>query len=160
MYSFEKIADNARVWIYQSNKAFTVEEEKEIIKTGRAFVAEWTAHGKDLMSTFDVVYRQFIIIALDEAYHAATGCSIDSSFRLVKQIESTYEVDLLDKMNIAYRNQEGKIAIANITEFRDLIDHKKIDKDTIVFNNLVQTRGELHHKWETRASDSWHNQWL
>ncbi|MCY1528280.1 hypothetical protein D9M68_633800 [compost metagenome] len=42
-------------------------------------------------------------------------------------------------------------------DFETLISIKKIDADTIVYNNLVQNLADYQQKWEIPLSQSWHN---
>jgi hypothetical protein len=58
-------------------------------------------------------------------------------------------------MNIAYRDNE-KISICRIDEFEGLLHRREVDADTIVFNNLVDTKKDFDSKWEVLLKDSWH----
>jgi hypothetical protein len=37
---------------------------------------------------------------------------------------------------------------------------KSVSKNTIVFNNLVNTKAEYLENWEVPATESWHNRFL
>lgn len=156
---FTELPDSSRVWIYQSNRSFSDQELQEINSKLEEFITQWTAHGADLKASFEIKYKRFITLALDQKLNAATGCSIDASVRFIQDLEKDYGVDLLDKMNVSYKQGEF-VAYKTLTDFRKMAKEKAVSKNTIVFNNLVNTKGEYLEEWEVPASDSWHNRFL
>ena len=106
-----------------------------------------------------VKYNRFIMLLVDEDQAGATGCSIDKSVHLMKQIEQEYHINLFDRFNLAYRTDSG-IASAPRAEFEELIKTGVIDENTILFNNMVQTLTDLQTKWEVPLKDSWHMQFF
>jgi hypothetical protein len=95
------------------------------------------------------------VLTVDQDTASATGCSIDSSVRTIKEIELAYGVDLFNRFNMAYKIA-NEVHIASKEDFETLISIKHITAKTIVFNNLVQTRKEFEEKWEVPLADSWH----
>ncbi len=156
---FEQLPDSARIWIYQSNRKFSAEEIAEIRKALDAFVKAWTAHGKDLQAGYDLRYDRFIILGLDQSHAAASGCSIDSSVHFVQALEKKFGVDLLDKMNVTFRQGEF-IAYKPLQEFKKMAKDRAVSKETVVFNNLVANIGEYKDHWEVTAQESWHSRFL
>ncbi|WP_324719159.1 ABC transporter ATPase [Salinimicrobium sp. HB62] len=156
---FETLPESSRVWIYQSNRSFTEEELKEIKEKLQSFIEQWTAHGANLKASFELRYKRFIILALDQKVNAATGCSIDESVRFIQQLEKDYNVDLLDKMNVSYK-QGDFVAYKTLTDFRKMAKDKAVSPKTIVFNNLVNNKAEYLSDWEVPASESWHKRFL
>jgi len=146
----------SRVWVYQSNRAFNNEEVKEIQQKLDDFTVQWTAHGHQLNAKAEVLYNFFIVFFVDEASAGVTGCSIDSSVRIIKELEQTYNIDLFNRFNIAYK-LDGKIIVTNKEDFETLVNIKAIGPKTIVFNNLVQTLQEFESKWEIPFEQSWHS---
>ncbi|RYG20174.1 MAG: ABC transporter ATPase [Chitinophagaceae bacterium] len=145
----------SRVWIYQSNREFNITEEKEILQKLEAFTGQWKAHGNELMAKAEIRYGFFIILTVDETQAGVTGCSIDSSVRIIKDIEQTYNVDLFNRFNIAYK-LDNEVHVQGKEDFETLVNIKNITPETIVFNNMVQTVQELETKWEIPFKDSWH----
>ncbi|HEY1007885.1 MAG TPA: ABC transporter ATPase [Sphingobacteriaceae bacterium] len=150
-----QISENSRVWIYQANREFTPQEITDIQETLNRFTAGWLAHGAALAATAEIRYGRFIILSVDETQAGATGCSIDQSVNLMKEIGNRYQVDLFDRFNIAYRHN-GQILAADRAAFEDLIRQGIVSGDTIVFNNLVSTGRELASAWEIPMKESWH----
>ena len=152
-----KISENSRVWIYQSDRILSSEEVKQIQEKLDVFTSQWLAHGHELLALAEIRYNQFIIISVDEQQVGATGCSIDKSVNLMKQIEQNLNINLFNRFALAYRDREG-IQTVNRNDFEKLIETRIITPETIVFNNLVTTRKELATNWEVAFRNSWHAQ--
>ena len=156
---FESLPETSRVWIYQSNERFTEEQEQEICEQLTAFLNQWVAHGQDLEAGFEIRYNRFIVIALNQAVHQATGCSIDSQVHFIQELEKKYQLDLLDQMNVAFK-QGDFVNFNPLNEFRKIVKQGAVGKNTIVFNNLVTNKAEYTENWEVPMSDSWHARML
>ena len=152
-----KISENSRVWIYQSDRILSPEEVKQIQEKLDGFTSQWLAHGHELLALAEIRYNQFIIISVDEQQVGATGCSIDKSVNLMKQIEQELNINLFNRFALAYRDRDG-IQTVNRNDFEKLIETRIITPETIVFNNLVTTRKELATNWEVAFRNSWHAQ--
>ena len=150
-----EISKNSRVWIYQSSRPLTLDEENIIQSKLNVFISQWEAHGNMLAATAEIRYNRFIILMVDETQAGATGCSIDKSVNLMKQIEEELKLDLFDRFNIAYR-VDNQIHSCSREDFEKLIIEGKITENTIVFNNLAQTLNELDTSWEVPFKNSWH----
>ncbi|TPN89287.1 ABC transporter ATPase [Aquimarina algicola] len=159
LVDFDNLPEDSRVWIYQASRSFT-EEELENIKTALdEFLKQWTAHGADLRAGYDIKYKRFITIGLDQGKNAATGCSIDASVHFIQQLEQLYNVDLLDKMNVSFKQGEY-VAYKPLADFRKMAKNRSVSPNTIVFNNLVTNIAEYRTNWEVPAKESWHNRFL
>lgn len=152
---FKDLPGHSRIWIYQSNRSFTDAELEEIEQSLSAFLKEWTAHGSELHAGFEIRYKRFIIIGLDQSNTGASGCSIDTSVHFIQSLEQKYNVILLDRMNVSFKQGEF-IAYKPLQDFKRMAKEKAISKNTIVFNNLVASKLEYLENWEVPASDSWH----
>lgn len=156
---FKDLPDDSRVWIYQANRGFNEEEIAEISQKINEFLQEWTVHGKMLKAGFEIKYNRFIVIGLDESQASASGCSIDASVHFIQQLEKEYEVDLLDKMNVSFKNGEF-VAYKPLLDFKKMVKNKAVSSKTIVFNNLVNTKSEYKDFWEVPMTESWHSRFL
>ena len=159
LVEFNTLPEESRVWIYQANRSFSEFELEEIIAKLDIFIENWTAHGSDLQAGYLIKYKRFIVIGLNQNLNNATGCSIDASVHFIQQLEKEYNVDLMDKMNVSYKQGEF-IAHKSLTDFRKMAKDKAVSKNTIVFNNLVNTVAEFNENWEVPASESWHARFL
>ncbi|PIE99806.1 MAG: ABC transporter ATPase [Maribacter sp.] len=156
---FNTLPDSSRIWIYQANRSFSEQELQEIRKSIEAFIEGWTTHGSNLKAGYVIRYKRFIILALDQTETSASGCSIDESVRFIQQLEKKYNVDLLDKMNVSYKQGEY-VAYKTLNEFKKMAKQRAVSKNTIVFNNLVANKGEYLEHWEVPASESWHSRFM
>lgn len=156
---FDTLPEDTRVWIYQSNRKFTDQEVTEIDAAVKAFVEDWTAHGDELQGSYTIRYNRFIVLAVNQQIFEVSGCSIDGSVRFIQTLEQKYGVDLLDKMNVTYKTGEF-VAYKSLLDFKKMAKEKAVTKDTIVFNNLVNTLGEFQDFWEVPAHESWHNRFF
>jgi hypothetical protein len=145
----------SKVWIYQSNRAFTAKEVAEIEQKLNEFTTQWKAHGHQLKAKAEIPYNFFIVFIVDQDQANTTGCSIDASVRVIKEIEQTYNVDLFNRFNMAYKLND-EVHVTSKEDFETLITIKQIKEDTIVFNNLVQTLADYETKWEVPLVESWH----
>ncbi len=159
LVDFNILPETSKVWIYQASRSFTENELKEITSKLDTFIANWTAHGSDLQSGYEIKYKRFIILGLNQSLTNASGCSIDASVHFIQQLEKDYNVDLLDKMNVSYKQGEF-VAYKTLIDFRKMAKQKAVSKNTIVFNNLVTNIAEYKENWEVPAKDSWHNRFL
>lgn len=123
------------------------------------FIAGWTSHQRQLSACGELQHRQFIILAVDETQSGASGCSIDKSVHFLKQIEAAFGVSLFDRMQFAWWEGEG-VRTADSGSFADLYREGRVSPDTLVFDNLVKTRGEWTDGWLKPLSKSWHRRFV
>jgi len=159
LVDFKILPETSRVWIYQANRSFTDSELDEVSTKLKVFIESWTAHGSDLQSGYEIRYKRFIVIALNQNLNIATGCSIDASVHFIQQLEKDYQVDLMDKMNVSYK-QGAFIAYKSLIDFKKMAKQRAISKNTIVFNNLVANKAEYLENWEVPVSESWHSRFI
>jgi len=155
---FDELADDARIWIYQANRSLSDSEEQEIIIAIKNFLKQWTSHGNDLKAGFELKYKRFIVIGLD-AQTQASGCSIDASVHFIQELEQRYQISLLDRMNVSFK-QGAYVAYKPLKDFKAMAKSKSVSKNTIVFNNLVANKAEYLDHWEVPAAESWHSNFI
>jgi hypothetical protein len=156
---FKDLPDSSRVWIFQANRSFSEDELEQIQPKILAFLKDWTAHGQALQAAFEIRYNRFIVLGLDESQASASGCSIDKSVHFIQSLEKEYNVDLLDKMNVSFKSGEF-VAHKPLLDFKKMVKQKAVSPQTIVFNNLVNTKAEYKEFWEVPMTESWHNRLL
>ena len=132
----------SRVWIYQCNRLFLMSEALEIEVMLNDFVDRWQSHGDKVKGYANLIFGQFLIIMADETQAGVSGCSTDSSVRLVKDIEQKFKVDMFDRQHLAFIVKQ-KVKLIPLAQLNYAIQNNFITTDTIYFNNLVQTKQEL-----------------
>ena len=152
---FEDMPPYSRIWIYQADRKLTYEEAQILSEAAKKFSEQWTAHNKDLKASFQIKYNLFFILAADESQAEASGCSIDKSVAFIKEMENKLNVNFLNRMIFAYKEQDEVIPLRR-DEFAEKIKQGYIDNNTIVFNNLVIKKSDLKTSWEIPYAESWH----
>ncbi len=145
-----------RVWIYQASRKLAAAEEAKVLDRLKQFTTLWKAHGKALAAQAEVRRGVFVIIQVDESVAPPTGCSIDKSVHLLQEIGEELGIDFFDRMTVAFENQLGEVELVGRTEFETLLAEGKVDKQTLVFNNLISRSDELESTWRVPLKDSWH----
>ncbi len=145
---------SSRVWIYQSSRLFLLSEALEIEPMLEAFLASWNTHGTPVKGFANLLYGQFIVMMADETHAGVSGCSTDSSVRLIKQIEAQFKVDMFNRQNLAFVVKD-KIQLLPLAQLQYGFDNGFLLQDTIYFNNLVATKAEMLDKWLVPIKDSW-----
>ncbi|WP_273566553.1 ABC transporter ATPase [Maribacter halichondriae] len=159
LVDFDTLPDDARIWIYQGSRSLSEDELIEIRQAMDDFIQKWTAHGSELKSGYEIRYKRFLVLGLDQSKASASGCSIDASVHFIQQLEKKYNIELLDKMNVSYK-QGDFIAYKSLVDFKKMARQKAVSKNTVVFNNLVANKQEYTEHWEVPASESWHSRFM
>ncbi len=144
----------SRVWIYQANRIFSIGEALEIEEMMNDFVENWHSHGAKVKGYANLFFGQFVIIMADETQAGVSGCSTDSSVRLIKNIEETFKVEMFNRQSLAFLVKD-KIQLLPLSQFKYAFQNDLLSPETLYFNNLVLTKEELLNKWLIPVKDSW-----
>ncbi len=98
-----QFSENSRVWVYQADRELTDREVQQVQIQLDNFTTGWTAHNNQLLAKAEIRYNRFLILIVDESRAGASGCSIDKSVNFIKQVEKEFNINLLDRFNLAYR---------------------------------------------------------
>lgn len=147
-------AADSRVWVYQSSRLFTMGEALQLEDLLNHFAQNWKSHGTPVKGFGTLFFGQFIILMADENATGVSGCSTDSSVRLIKDIEEIFKVNMFDRQSMAFVVKD-KVQILPMQQVKYALENKFIDEDTIYFNNVVLTKEELEKNWMVALKDSW-----
>ena len=154
----------SRVWIYQCNRIFTLHEALELEELLKEFTTNWKSHGIPVKGDAHLFFGQFIVLLADESATGVSGCSTDSSVRLIKDIEQRFAVSMFDRTTLAFlisnksdpsMPQDNRIQLLPLSQLKYAVENNFINGDTIYFNNLVLTKDELENNWMVAVKDSW-----
>jgi hypothetical protein len=148
------VNDPARVWIFQSSRLFTMSEAFEIETILNDHCSGWKSHGHTVKGYANLFFGQFIVVMADETEATVGGCSTDSLFRIIKQIEALCKVNLFDRQMLAFLVKD-KIQLLPLAQIKYAVSNNHISPDTIYFNNTVGTKKELMQNWMIPMSESW-----
>ncbi len=159
--SFDTLPPNARLWIYQADRSLNPTEEKSLAIILQEFCGQWEAHGQPLKTSFKIEHHRFVILAVDENYSNASGCSIDGSVRIFKSLrqESLLAgqaggINFLDRSNVAFLLDDG-VKTFPLTELKNLFLSGRLTAATPTFNNLVERKSDFEKAWLTTVDQSW-----
>ena len=150
----ENFSPDSRVWIYQSSRIFTLSEALAVEDLLNDFTDKWLSHGTPVKGAGYLFFGQFIILMADEKATGVSGCSTDSSVRLIKDIEQRFGLNMFDRTTLAFLVKD-KVQLLPLSQLQYAFDNRFIDSHTLYFNNLVQTKVELENNWLIPIKDSW-----
>ncbi|MFY8037681.1 MAG: hypothetical protein ACOVMQ_10970 [Cyclobacteriaceae bacterium] len=157
-FAFENLPPHARIWVYQADRTLNEAEAALVHSDIRAFCDGWEAHGQPLKTSYLLVSNQFLILAVDEGVHHASGCSIDGSVRVLKNLQAQ-GIHFLDASKIAFL-LEDRVVLYSRLELKALFAAGVLTGQTITFNNLVATKHELDTHWKIPVEKSWMAKYL
>ena len=144
----------SRVWVYQSSRLFSMSEAFEVEDILKRFTESWLSHGSPIKGAAYLFFGQFIILMADESDTGVSGCSTDTSVRLIKDIEQRFGVSLFDRLSLAFVIKD-KVELLPMSQLPYAVKNGFLNGDTLYFNNLVQTKEELEKNWIIPVKDSW-----
>jgi len=150
----ETFSPASRVWIYQCNRLFSLSEALQIEELLEQFTAAWHSHGTPVKGYANLFFGRFIVLMADETAAGVSGCSTDSSVRLVKDIEQLFTVSLFDRQLLAFIIKDA-IQLLPLAQVQYAINNNYIGADTVYFNNTVQTKEEFERNWMIPVKASW-----
>ena len=150
----EDFDPGSRVWIYQSSRLFTVSEALQIEEMINQFAQNWLSHGIPVKGAAHLFFGQFVVLIADESATGVSGCSTDSSVRLIKEIEKIFGVNMFDRLALAFIDKD-KVQILPMPQLKYAVEQGFITADTLFFNNVVLTKEQLENNWIIPVKDSW-----
>jgi hypothetical protein len=148
---FESLPPHARVWIYQSDKLLTKDQQLIISEALRSFTAQWAVHGSPMDTSFQIIDDHFVVLAANDQ---ASGCSIDSSVRILRDLGERTGVDFFNRNLVGFQI-DGKVRLVNLKELKSGLVQGNWSPKSVHYNNLVQTVNDLANGWKVPAKDTW-----
>lgn len=146
--------DDARVWVYASNRLLTANEQEQINHKANQFINGWSSHERKMDASFQIIKNLFLVLALNESQHAASGCGIDKSVAFFKSIESDHGISLFNRLQIEVETPEG-MHITNKSEVSQWLKEGKINAQTKTFNKQVTTKHQFDQGFQIPLSEAW-----
>jgi hypothetical protein len=153
---FKNLNSSARTWIYQADRQFSEEQKSLISQKLTQFTEDWLVHGSPLEASFEIRHDQFVILAANDT---ASGCSIDSSVRVMKEIGSQTGIDFFNRNLIAFQ-AENEIRVIDMAFLKKELQEGSWDESSVVFNNVASTLQDLNERWLVPAGTTWLKRYL
>lgn len=150
---FPTLSPQARLWIYGFARSFS-ENEKQLLSSRLSqFVNDWKTHGEVVSGDYAVVYDRFVLLAADTG---VSGCSIDSSVRVLKEFRAESGLDGLDRNLVFFKNAEGVLSLPRAA-FAAEVRKGAIATSTKVFDLTIESVDDLRKGlFEKTFAESWH----
>ncbi len=156
---FKDMSEDSRVWVYQAARQFS-EQEKELITSKLSvFCDGWNTHGNRMPTSFQILDNQILVMAVDESGLGASGCSIDSSVRALRELENELDNNITDQGKVTFKSSSGEITVASALGIKSKVTSGEIDSQTLVINPQVQSKKDLESVW-ILAGNSWLNRYF
>ena len=138
---FDGFSDDSRVWLYHANRPITPTEAIFVQENLEHFALSWKAHSTPLKAKACMLNEFIIAFVVDQTTASASGCSVDSSVRFVKELGNELKIDFFNRMNVV---------IADINGNRTLHPYCKLNelKDFYYYDPLVDNLKSLKEKWK------------
>lgn len=152
--SFSQMPPSAKVWIYASDSKINSKQIEEINSMVEPFIKNWTAHQNQLKAEFALLYNCFLVFMVDEGFNEISGCGIDKSVKLVKEIELKTNLNFFNRLKIQLLNNE-EVTYCNKSDIISKIATCEINNDTKTFNNQVITKESFDKEWIIPVENAW-----
>ena len=156
---YKSISDDAKVWIYPSSRKFYPTEISEIEDKIKSFVENWKSDDENFKVSYQFLYNRFIVLIADDEKSTLTNLDIDTSVSFILELQETFNVELLDKMNVCFKQGEF-VQYKELKDFKKLIKNRAVTAKTIIFDNLISNNHDFKSFWEIPIEESWYNRFL
>lgn len=150
---------NERIWIYTLSNKLTNEQLVDFKNRCQNFVSGWTAHDVSLDANFELYQNRLLIFKVNEDKYNASGCSIDKQVRFVKELEVAFSVELLNRLLVAYENN-NQVEVVKASQIKELLITNTINTNTIVFDNTITESMQLETNWKQPLYHTWLQKYL
>jgi len=151
---YTSMPEDSKVWVFPSEKKIYKNEIEALEKRIGDFLTGWEQQNTGLAASFTLKYNRFIVIFADSDAAISTQTT-DELIGFILELQAAFNTELMDKMNACFK-QGDYVQYKDLKDFKKLIKDKAVNKNTIVFDNLVATKQEFDGYWEVSASESWY----
>lgn len=156
---YNSIPEDAKVWIYPSSRKFYPNEVEIIEKKVKNFIDSWKSDDQNFKASYQFLYNRFIVLVADDENSPLKNSDIDTSVSFILELQNEYEVELLDRMNVCFKQGEF-VQYKELKDFKKLLKNKAVTAKTIIFDNLISTKQDFVNFWEVAIEDSWYRRFL
>ena len=156
---YNALPGTAKVWVYPSNRKFYDTEIEGIHEKIKTFLERWKCDDENFQVSYQFLYNRFIVFFADDSTTPLEIADIDASVQFILQLQQEHKVDLLDKMNVCFKQGEY-VQYKDLKDFKKLLKNKAVTGKSIVFDNLITTKEEFDAYWEGPISDSWYGRFV
>ena len=137
---FDGFSDESRVWLYTANRAITPTEAPFVQENLEHFASSWKAHSTPLKAKACLLHEYTIAFVVDQSTANASGCSVDSSVRFVKELGKELNIDFFNRLNVVVEDANGNRTLHAYRKLKELTQ-------STYYNPLVDTLKALKTNW-------------
>ena len=157
MYTpFEKLSDQADIWIYQADQQLTPTQVNAILEQAKVFLASWSSHGRPLLASAQLKHDYFLILGIEKTDFELSCCTTDSAIQFLYQIKAATGIDFLNRGKIIIQ-ESNTYSILSIKEAKERIQAGTITADMLTFDNTITQKKELATNWLIPIGKAWFN---
>lgn len=145
---------DSRIWIFQSERHLSAQDIQDIDELLQLFIAQWKSHGDRVKGYATILYNRFILLMADESETMVSGCSTDGAIHIIKEIENKFQLQLFNRLNLAFLVNDSLIQLP-LTAVPQALKDGNLQPLTPYFNNTVLTKQEFENNWLIPLENSW-----
>lgn len=144
-----------KVWIFQSKRYFRNLELRAIEKILNNFFKIWTSHKHVIQSNMEIIEDRFLkITAIKNDKFLINGCAIDKMIKIIQQIDKIYQLELLNRMLVSYK-QNTCIFTIHFFELKNRIKNRLLVDNDLIYDLSVINEEEFDKKFLSPIKHSW-----
>ena len=151
---FHLLSDHARVWIYAASDSIFPDQATTIQHKLDAFTSSWTSHQNQLLASAQLLHNHFVVFMVDESEHEVSGCGIDKSVGVVRELVEMTSIDFFNRLSI-YLYVNGNVEKTSKQGIAEKLNQGLIDENTLYFDNLVSDKKSFLQSWLKPIRESW-----
>ena len=130
---FNEISENARTWIFAAEKELDESQLNEIDNILAVFTDNWQSHNQNVHSTFQIIDKQFIVIAADGEKSDISGCGIDKSMHVILELEQKLQITLTNKSLLFFKSREETFSVP-LSGIKQAVLNNELSPNSLYYN--------------------------
>jgi hypothetical protein len=150
---FEHFDSDSPVWLFQAASELSEPLQKNIQETLDTFIQQWKRHGSPIEGKAKIAYNRILVIAANKSVCEPSGCSIDSLTQVVKKIDTTYQLDLFNRLRGYYFKSEHQLV--GLDDLKTGVKNGILEPETLILDTTITTVGQLLTSWKVPVEQTW-----
>lgn len=152
--SFEKLSDQANIWIYQADRELSPIDTNTILEQVKLFLESWSSHGRPLLASAQIRNNYFLILGVEKPDFELSCCTTDSAIQLLHQIKAATSINFLNRNKIIIKDV-NKYSVLSLREVKEKLKEGSISPDMFTFDNTITHKQELETAWLIPVKEAW-----
>ena len=132
---FQNLHPQSKIWLYISPVSIDSVTKKNISSLFKDFVDDWKSHGQPVNGQLKFIEDNLLVVGADYFPDGMCGRAVDAQVRFINQINEGFNLDLLNRTNIAFVQQDS-IVVHNYNNLDALIKKGSVNKSTVYCNTF------------------------